>query len=88
MPKINAQLLQQRRLTLIALRPERSEPARPQPALLAHPAADGGAAEGRGRGAAADANAIPRVGGRGGGGGAVAAVGCLRGGRVPGNVAR
>lgn len=37
MPEIDPQLLQQRRLPLIPLRPERRQPARPQPPLLPHP---------------------------------------------------
>lgn len=46
-PEVDAQLLQQRRLALVALRGEGGDPARPQPALLAHAPGDprGGRAE-------------------------------------------
>lgn len=40
MSKVNAQLLQQRRFTIIPFRRESRNPTSPQPALLTHPPTD------------------------------------------------
>lgn len=88
MPEIDPQLLQQRWLAVIAFCAERGQPARPQPALLAHSPTDGrsGGAEGC-PGGAADPDPITRVGCRCWvGGRAVPAVGCLGGRGVAGDV--
>jgi hypothetical protein len=87
MPKINAQLLQQRRLTIIPLRPKRCQPAGPQPTLLAHsPTHAGSSSHAEGR-SGATRDAIAWVCGSGVGWGAVTAIGSLRGSGVAGDVA-
>ena len=42
MPKINPQLLQKRRLSIVPLRPKRREPPRPKSSLFPHPSAHRG----------------------------------------------
>jgi hypothetical protein len=87
MPKINPQLLQQRRFTVIPLRPERRQPTGPQSTLLAHSSTYAGSPSYAEGGSGATRDAIAWVCGSAVGRGAVAAVGCLGGSGVAGDVA-
>lgn len=82
MSEIDPQFLQQRRLPVIALRPERRYPARPQSPLLPHAPADALPAESGRRPEPAGARVCLR------GGRLAVAVLCLGGGGVPGDGGR